>query len=118
MEPIRKLLVCAKANPVVPITDEDIDNLFDSATTLSYLAAKGNNLGEALKNLDSTELELEKAEKAIIVVRCAKSYKMAMSEMAELCSYIDLNIPKANVTWGYCISDKDENITILAATTY
>ena len=119
LEPIRRLLTYTESNQVIAVRDEDVDNLLNSATTLSLHTSRGNNLQEALQRLDTQVLDCKKATKAIFVVRCSRSYQLPVSELANLSQYINENIPDADVCWGFSVRDESEaNVTVVAATTY
>lgn len=119
MEPIRKLLTYSEWERMIDISDEDVDHLLDSATTLSFKVSHGENLEDALRNLDSHELELEKATKAMIVMRCSQTYKMQMTELNKLQQYINANMPSADIRWGLSIGrESKENVHVVLATTY
>lgn len=122
LSPIRQLLTYADPYQVVSVSDEDVDNLFNSATTLSFHFSHGVNLKDALHKLDPGELECDKATKALFAVRCSISYPMSVSELANLSQYIDENFIDADVRWGFAIvkmnDESDTNVTVVAATTY
>lgn len=52
----------------VSINEDDVTNLFENATNLSFLVTHGDNLKDALKKIDPEELDFDKATKAIFVV--------------------------------------------------
>lgn len=119
LEPIRKVLTYTDSEQVISISDEDVDNLFDSATTLSLHTSRGVNLKDALQNLDTQVLECEKAKKAIFVVRCSQSYQLPVSEIVNLSQYINNNLPQADVQWGFAVTaESKENVTVVAVVTY
>lgn len=115
---IRNLLLRTDIGQVISIRDEDIDNLFSMATTLAIQLSGGDNLKDALQNLNLQELDFEKATKAIFVVRCNQSYRLSSSEISELIRYIDENVAQADVRWGLAMCESDNNVTVVAATTY
>lgn len=103
----------------VSINEDDVTNLFENATNLSFLVTHGDNLKDALKKIDPEELDFDKATKAIFVVRCSRTYQITVSELSELALYINANISMADVRWGLASENESkENITLLAATTY
>ena len=103
----------------VSINEDDVTNLFENATNLSFLVTHGDNLKDALKKIDPEDLDFDKATKAIFVVRCSRTYQITVSELSELSRYIIENVPKAHVRWGLASENESkENITLLAATTY
>ena len=119
LEPIRRLLTYTDSEQVIAVSDEDVDNLLNSATTLSVYTSHGVNLEGALQKLNTQELDCEKATKAIFMVKCSQAYQMPVSELAALSQYVNDNLPKADIHWGFGIKHgSDDNITIVAATTY
>lgn len=103
----------------VSINEDDVTNLFENATNLSFLVTHGDKLKDALKKIDPEDLDFDKATKAIFVVRCSRTYQITVSELSELSRYIIENVPKAHVRWGLASENESkENITLLAATTY
>lgn len=103
----------------ISINEDDVDGLFENATSLSFLVAHGDSLNDALQKLEPQELDFNKATKAIFVVRCSKTHQMRASDLSELSRYIIENVPKAHVRWGLATENESkENITLLAATTY
>ena len=119
LEPIRRLLTYTDSEQVIAVSDEDVDNLLDSATTLSLHTSRGVNLKDALQKLDTQVLDCGMAIKALFVVRCSQSYQLPVSELSDLSQYINDNLPKADVRWGFSIMDESEaNVTVVAATTY
>ena len=119
LEPIRRLLTYTDSEQMIAISDEDVDYLLDSASTLSLNTSRGVNLKDALQKLDTQVLDYGKAIKAIFVVRCSQSYQLPILELSELIQYISDNLPKADVRWGFSIMDESEaNVTVVAATTY
>ena len=119
LEPIRRLLTYTDSEQMIAISDEDVDYLLDSATTLSLQTSCGVNLKDALQKLDTQVLDCGKAVKAIFVVRCSQSYQLPGSELSDLSQYINDNLPRADVRWGFSIMDESEaNVTVVAATTY
>ena len=117
-EPIRKLLLFTDSYHSIHISNEDVDNLFDSATRIDFLVTHGNSLQEALHNLDADELDFDKAKKVIIIVRNPEPFQMSVSEIAQLNSYINEYFPQADVRWGVASKKGDENIVVIAATSY
>lgn len=116
---IRSLLTHTDSDQVISVSDEDIDNLLDKATTLSLHTTHGVNLKEALHKLDTQVLDCENATKAIFVVRCSKSYQLLVSELADLSRYINKNLPQAYVHWGFAVRNESEaNVSVVAATTF
>ncbi|MDE6772669.1 MAG: hypothetical protein K2J49_08710, partial [Muribaculaceae bacterium] len=114
MEPIRKLLTYTDSDQVIAVSDEDVDNLFDSATNLSLHTSGGDNLKDALQKLNTQELDCGKAIKAIFVVRCLQSYQLSVSELADLSQYINDNLPQADVRWGFSVKNESEaNVTVI-----
>lgn len=119
LEPIRRLLTYTESDQVIAVSDEDVDNLLNSATTLSVHTSSGNNLQDALQRLDTQVLDCKKATKAIFVVRCSQLYQLSVSELTDLGQYINENIPNADVRWGFSVRDESvANVTVVAATTY
>lgn len=119
LEPIRRLLTYTESDQVIAVSDEDVDNLLNSATTLSVHTSSGNNLQDALQRLDTQVLNCKKATKAIFVVLCSQSYQLPVSELTDFGQYINENIPNADVRWGFSVRDESEaNVTVVAATTY
>lgn len=119
LEPIRRLLTYTDSEQVIAVSDEDVDNLLNSATTLSVYTSPGVNLEGALQKLNTQELDCEKATKAIFMVRCSQAYQMPVSELAALSQYVNDNLPKADIHWGFGIKyESDDNVTVVAATTY
>ena len=119
LEPIRRLLTYTDSEQVIAVSDEDVDNILDSAAILSLHTSCGVNLKAALQKLDTQVLDCGKAVKAIFVVRCSQSYQLPVSELSDLSQYINDNLPRADVRWGFSIMDESEaNVTVVAATTY
>lgn len=118
LDPIRKLLLFSESEHGIHISEEDVDNLFDSATKVCFLVAHGDSLKEALSNLDVKELDFAKATKAIIIVRHAESYHKPVSEMVQLSSYIAEYLSQADVRWGFASKKEEENVVVIAATSY
>lgn len=113
------VLLYTEETPSISINEDDVDCLFENATSLSFLVAHGNSLNDALQKLEPQELDFNKATKAIFVVRCSKTRQMRASDLSELSRYIIENVPKAHVRWGLASENESkENITLLAATTY
>ncbi len=115
---IRNLLLRTDTDQMISIRDEDIDNLFSLASTLAIQLSGGDNLKDALQKLNPQELDFGKATKAIFVVRCNKSYRLSSSEISELIRYIDENVAQADVRWGLAMCETDNNVAVVAATTY
>ena len=103
----------------ISIDEDDVTNLFENATSLSFLVTNGDSLKDALKRLDPKELDFDKAKKAIFLVRYSQAYPMAASDLSDLCRYIDDSVPKADVRWGLATNkESNENVTLVVATTY
>ena len=103
----------------ISINEDDVTNLFENATNLSFLVTHGDNLKDALKKIDPEELDFDKATKAIFVVRCSRTYQITVSESSELALYINANISMAAVRWGLATkSDSEWNVTVVTATTH
>lgn len=119
LNPIRNAILDTDAEQVIAIGDEDVDNLFDSATILSLDASRGDDLEDALHKLDTQELNFDKATKALFVIRCSRSYQFPVSELEKLNRYIGENVPNADVRWGFATNIGSEvNVTLLAVTSY
>lgn len=118
-EPFYNVLLNTEGTPTISINEDDVDSLFENATSLSFLVVHGDSLRDALKGLDTKELDFDKATKAIFVVRCSKTYQMTTSELSELGRYINENLPEADIRWGLTSkSESEKNVTIVAATTF
>ena len=103
----------------VSINEDDVTNLFENATNLSFLVTHGDNLKDALKKIDPEDLDFDKATKAIFVVRSSRTYQITVSELSELALYINANISMADVRWGLATkSDSEWNVTVVTATTH
>lgn len=103
----------------VSINEDDVTNLFENATNLSFLVTHGDKLKDALKKIDPEDLDFDKATKAIFVVRCSRTYQITVSELSELALYINANISMADVRWGLATkSDSEWNVTVVTATTH
>lgn len=103
----------------ISIDEDDVTNLFENATSLSFLVTNGDSLKDALKRLDPKELDFDKAKKAIFLVRYSQAYPMTASDLSELGRYINESVSKADVRWGLATNkESKENVTLVVATTY
>lgn len=119
LKPIRNVILCTNSEQKIAINEEDVDNLIDSSEMLSLLVSHGVTLKDALQKLDTQELDYEKATKALFVVQCSSSYQMPISELENLSQYINENVPKADVRWGFATNtESEENVTVVAVTSY
>lgn len=119
IEPICNVLLYTEKSHPISINEDDVDNLLDDATFIAFLVANGDNLKDALKKLDPKELDYDKTTKAIFVVRYSQTYQMTASEMSELGGYVNRNLSKADVRWGFATkSESDRNVTVIVATTH
>lgn len=119
LKPIRNVILCTNSEQKIAINEEDLDNLIDSSEMLSLLVSHGVTLKDALQKLDTQELDYEKATKALFVVQCSSSYQMPISELGNLSQYINENVPKADVRWGFATNiESEENVTVVAVTSY
>ena len=113
------VLLYTEETHTISINEDDVTNLFENATNLSFLVTHGDNLKDALKKIDPEELDFDKATKAIFVVRCSRTYQITVSELSELALYINANISMADVRWGLATkSDPEWNVTVVTATTH
>lgn len=118
-EPFYNGLLYTDETHNVSINEEDVDNLFENASSLSFLVAHGNTLRDALKGLDTKELDFDKATKAIFVVRRSMTYQMEAFELSELACFINANLSNADIRWGLATkTESDMNVTLVAATTH
>lgn len=118
-EPFYNVLLYTEGTHTISINEDDVDSLFENASSLSFLVAYGDSLRDALKGLDTKELDFDKATKAIFVVKCSKTYQMETSELSELGRYINENLPNADIRWGLATKNESEkNVTVVAATTF
>lgn len=103
----------------ISINREDVNHLFEGATSLAFLVAHGDNLCEILRKLNPEELDFGKATKAIFVVRYSQNYSLTALELSELQRYINENVPKTDIRWGLATTrETDENVTVVVATTH
>ena len=115
----RHLVLPSDEEQISPLHNEDIDSLFDSVSTLTFNVSYGDNLKEALLNMDPNEIDREKAKKAVFVIRCRQSYELLMEEFADLNRYICDFMPDADFHWAVASRGVPEkNITLIAFTTY
>lgn len=121
LETIRRLILNTDTLQVVAVDEEDVDHLFESATFMAFQVTHGDNLKEALKQLDPDKIDSEVATKAIFVVCCPESYKFPISDLSDLIEYLSDNLPTAEVRWGLASRTREgdnANVTVVAVTTY
>lgn len=119
LEPLCRLLQFTTEPDEDSVSNEDIENLFESAAHVAFRVYSGDDLTEILHNADPKEIECTAARKALLVVRCTLPFRVTCLELAELYRFLSDNLPHAEVRWRFATGlKKNEKVTLIIVTTY
>lgn len=118
LETLKSLILHPACMQVFPITEEDIANLTHGASKVILLSRSGDNLKQAIDNIDKEYIESRAADKVLIVIRCSSNYEIKTQDIPVLTDYIGMTFSSScEIQWGLDIREgQEDNVKILVFT--